>query len=118
MFAETIQQANRVLSLPTGPTIRSPTKNAQDTPIIIMPEMANAVICPDTGKSLIHQELITMLWYTIKWMRSTENEICRLYKTNTIRFIRKSDIPPGRKATYASFVVYTRNTRKKENVPD
>jgi hypothetical protein len=46
-----------------------------------------------------------MLWYKIKWMQSTENKIRRLYKTNTIRFIRKSDIPPGRKATYGSFVV-------------
>jgi hypothetical protein len=38
-------------------------------------------------------------------MRSTANEIHRLYKTNTIRFISKSDIPPGRKAAYGSFVV-------------
>jgi hypothetical protein len=36
-----------------------------------MPEMANAVICPETGKSLKHQELITKLRYKIKWMRST-----------------------------------------------
>jgi hypothetical protein len=102
MLAETVQQANHVLSLPTVPSTRSPTK---DTQIIIMPEMVNAVICPDTGKSLKHQELITMLRYKIKWMRSTANEICRLYKTNTIRCIRKSDIPRGRKATYGSFVV-------------
>jgi hypothetical protein len=67
--------------------------------------MANLVICPDTGKSLKHQERITMLWYKIKWMRSTANEIHSLYKTNTIRFIRKTDIPPGRKATYGLFVV-------------
>jgi hypothetical protein len=105
MLAETIQQANHVLSLPTGPTSRSPTQNARDTPIIIMPEMDNAVICPDTGKSLKHQELITILRYKIKWIRSTANEICRLYKTKTIRFICKSDIPPGRKATYGSFAV-------------
>jgi hypothetical protein len=70
-----------------------------------MPEMANTGICPDTGKSLKHQELITMLRYKIKWMRSTANEIRRLYKTNTIRFIHKSDVPKGRKVTYGSFVV-------------
>jgi hypothetical protein len=52
MLAETVQQSNHVFSLSTGPTIRSPTKNTKYTPIIIMPEMANAVICPDTGKSL------------------------------------------------------------------
>jgi hypothetical protein len=57
--------------------------------IIIMPEMANAVICPDTGKSLKHNELITKLKYRIKWMRSTANKINRLYNTNTIRFIQR-----------------------------
>jgi hypothetical protein len=97
MLAEAVQYANHVFSLPLGPLIRSPT--------IIMPEMANAVIFPDKGNFIKHQELITMLRYKIKWMRSTENEIRRLYKTNIIRFIRKSDIPPGRKSTYDSFVV-------------
>jgi hypothetical protein len=38
-------------------------------------------------------------------MRSTANEINRLYNTNTIRFIRRSDIPKGRNVTYGSFVV-------------
>jgi hypothetical protein len=69
-----------------------------------MPEMANAVICPETGKSMKHQELITKLRYKIKWMQSTANEINRLYNTNTIRFIRRSNIPKGHKATYGSFV--------------
>jgi hypothetical protein len=31
------------------------------TDMINAPEMANAVICPETGKSLKHQELITKL---------------------------------------------------------
>jgi hypothetical protein len=70
-----------------------------------LPEMANAVICPETGKSLKHQELITKLRHKIKWMRSTANEINRLYNTNTIRFIRRSDVPKGQKVTYGSFVV-------------
>jgi alpha-glucosidase (family GH31 glycosyl hydrolase) len=67
--------------------------------------MANAVICPETGKYLKHQELITKLKYKNNWMRSTANEINRLYNKNTIRFIRRSDIPRGRKVTYGSFVV-------------
>jgi hypothetical protein len=67
--------------------------------------MANAVICPETGKSLKHQELITNLKHKIKWTRSTANEINRLYNTNTIRFIRRSNIPKVRKVTYGSFVV-------------
>jgi hypothetical protein len=70
-----------------------------------MPEMANTVICPDTGKSLKHNELITKLKYKIKWMRSTANEINRLYNTNTIRFIQRSDIEKVKKVTYGSFVV-------------
>jgi hypothetical protein len=67
--------------------------------------MANAVICPETGKSLKHQELITKPKYKNDWMRSTANQINRLYNTNTIRFIRRSAIPEGRKVTYGSFVV-------------
>jgi hypothetical protein len=105
MFAETILHPNHVLSLPTGSTIMSSPQEAMDTPIIIMPEIANAAICPESGKSLKYQELITMLRYKIKWMRSTSNEICRLCTTNTIGFIRKSSMPPGRKATYGSLVV-------------
>jgi hypothetical protein len=70
-----------------------------------MPEMANAVICPETGKSLKYQELITKLRYKIKWMRFTENEINRLYNTNTIRFILRSNIPKGHQVTYGLFVV-------------
>jgi hypothetical protein len=76
--------------------------------------MANAVICPETGKSLKHQELITKLRYKIKWMRSTANEINRLYNTNTIRFIRRSDIPKGRKVTYGSFVVYIKDHKEEK----
>jgi hypothetical protein len=105
MLAETIKQANHVFSLPTGSTMRSPPQEVMYTPIIIMPEMANAIICPESGKCLKHQEFITMLRYKINWMQSTANESRRRYNTNTIRFIRKSSMPPGRKATYGSFVV-------------
>jgi hypothetical protein len=81
--------------------------------MIIMPVMANAVICPDTDKSLKHGDLITLLRYKIRWMRATANKIGRLAQglkrgvkgTNTIRFIRTEDVPAGRKATYGSFVV-------------
>jgi hypothetical protein len=87
----------------------------QNTPIILLPEMANAVICPETGKSLKHQELITKLKYKIKWMRSTANEINRLYNTYTTRFIRRSDIPQGRKVTYGSFVVDIKDHNKENH---
>jgi hypothetical protein len=77
--------------------------------------MANAVVCPETGKSLKNQELITKLRYKIKWMRSTSHEIIRTYNTNTIRFIRRSNIPKGSKVTYGSFVVDIKDhTEEKE----
>jgi hypothetical protein len=92
------------------PVIVQPTKNKQ---MIIMPEMANAVICPYTGKSLKHSELITLLRYKIRWMRSMVNEIGRLAQgikrevkgTNTFRFIKREDASAGRNATYGSFVI-------------
>jgi hypothetical protein len=105
MLAETINQANYYFSFPTTPGNKTKKKVINNEQIIIMPEMANAVICPGTGKSLKYQELITKLRYKIKWMRSTANEINRLYNTNTIRFIRISNIPKGRKVTYGLFVV-------------
>jgi hypothetical protein len=83
--------------------------------------MVNADICTDTGKSLKHSEIITLLRYKIRWMRSTANEIGRLAQglkrglkgRNTIRFIIRTDVPPGKKATYGSFVVDIR-THKEE----
>jgi hypothetical protein len=105
MIAETISQANHCFSISTNQEPKNSTKLSGNNQVIILPEMANAVYCPETGKSLKHQELITKLRYKIKCMRSTANEINRLYKTNTIRFIRRSNIPKGRKITYGSFVV-------------
>jgi hypothetical protein len=105
MIAETVQQASHCFSFPTIPRAKTNEKAIKNKQVIIMPEMENAVICPETGKSLKHRELITQLRYKIKWMRSTANEINRLYNTNTIRFIHRSNIPKGRKVTYGSFVV-------------
>jgi hypothetical protein len=105
MIAETINQAKHCLSFPTNHSTKTQKKVINNEQIIIMPEMANAVICPETGKSLKHQELITKLRYKIKSMRSTANEINRIYNTNTIRFIRRSNIPKGRKVAYGLFVV-------------
>jgi hypothetical protein len=80
-IAETINQANNCFSIPTTPQPKNTEKVNGNNQVIIMPEMANAVICPETGKSLKHQELITKLRYKIKWMRSTANEINRLDNT-------------------------------------
>jgi hypothetical protein len=105
MIAKTINQANHCFSIPTNPGPKNTVKVNGNNQVTLLPEMANAVICPETGKSLKHQELITKLRYTIKWMRSTANEINRLYNTNTIRFIRRSNIPKGPNVIYGSFVV-------------
>jgi hypothetical protein len=59
MIAEIINQANHCFSFPTTPKLTK--KNIHNEQIILMPEMANTVICPETGKSLKHQELITKL---------------------------------------------------------
>jgi hypothetical protein len=103
MMAETLAQADYCFSISANTTYNHSSN--PKTASVLLPEMVNAVICPETGKSLKHQELITKLKYKIKWMRSMANEINRLYNTNTIRFIRRSDIPKGRKATYGPFVV-------------
>jgi hypothetical protein len=84
MIAETIYETNHCFSFPTNPSNKIAEKVIPNNQVIIMPEMANAVSCPETGKSLKHQELITKLRYKIKWMRSTANDINRLYNTNTI----------------------------------
>jgi hypothetical protein len=85
MMTETLAQANYCFSISAKTKYTHPSNTKTD--VIILPEMANAVICPETGKSLKHQELITNLRHKIKWMRSTANEINRFYNTNTIRFI-------------------------------
>jgi hypothetical protein len=105
MIAETIDLANHCFSVSTNPGPRTTEKINGNNQVILLPEMENAVICPETGKSLKNQELITKLRYKIKWMRPTANEINRLYNTNTIRFIRRSNIPKGQKEIHSSFVV-------------
>jgi hypothetical protein len=80
MMKETITQANHFFSISSQ--TKYTNQPSTNTDIIILPEMANAVICPENGKSLKHQELITNLGYKIKWMRSTENESNRLFNTS------------------------------------
>jgi hypothetical protein len=114
MMAETINQENHCFAISAQSKTQYTRNPSDNTKVILGPEMANAVICPETGKSLKHQELITKLRYKIQWMRSTANEINRLYNTNTIRFIRRSNIPKGRKVTYGSFVVDIKEHKKEK----
>jgi hypothetical protein len=64
MMAETLSQANHCFSISAKTKYTHPPNKKTD--VIILPEMANAVICPETGKSLKHQELITKLRHKIK----------------------------------------------------
>jgi hypothetical protein len=105
MMAETISQANHCFTISKHITNQNSKISISSKEVSIMPEMANAVTCPKTGKSLKHHGLITKLRYKLKRMLSTANEINRLYNTNTIRFIQESNIPRGRKVTYGSFVL-------------
>jgi hypothetical protein len=68
MMAETINQANHCFTISAQPKTQYTKKPSNNTEIILLPEMANVEICPETGKSLKHQELITKLRYKIKWM--------------------------------------------------
>jgi hypothetical protein len=61
MIAEKISQENHCFSISTNPEPKHSTVLSGNNKVIILPEMANAVICPETGKSLTHQELITKL---------------------------------------------------------
>jgi hypothetical protein len=114
MMVETLAQANHCFSISANTKINH--RSTPKTESVILPEMVNEVICPETGKSLKHQELITKLEYKIQWMRSTANEINRLYNTNTIRFIRQSEIPKGRKVTYGSFVVDVKDHKEEKDM--
>jgi hypothetical protein len=114
MMAEAINQANHCFSISLHRANHKPKTSIARNEVIIMPEMGNTVICPETGKSLKHNELITKLNYKIKWMPSTANEINRIYNTNTIRFIQRSNIPKGRKVTCGSFVVDIKNHKEEE----
>jgi hypothetical protein len=117
-MAEAINQANHCFSIPSHKTEQKSKISKANNEVIIMPEMANAVICLETGKSLKHNELMTTLKYKIKWMRSTANEINRLYNTNTIRFIQRSNIPKGREVTYGSFLVDIKDHKEEKSVQD
>jgi hypothetical protein len=68
MIAETINQANHCFSISTNPKPKNTIKVNGNHQIILLPEMANAVICPETGKSLEYEELITKLRYKTKCM--------------------------------------------------
>jgi hypothetical protein len=55
MMAETIDQANHCFVNSAQPKTQYTKEPSDNTEVIILPEMANAVVCPATCKSLKHQ---------------------------------------------------------------
>jgi hypothetical protein len=87
---------------------------------------AMAVMDADTGKLLNYRQLIRDPKYQKEWSTSSANEFGRLANgvggrikapTNTIKFIRRSDIPKERKkdVTYGQFVCTVRPEKKEKN---
>ena len=86
---------------------------------------AMAVMDAETGKLLNYKQLIRNPKYKKKWSISSANEFGRLANgvggrtknpTNTIKFIRKDDIPKDRRkdVTYGSFVCNIRPEKKEK----
>jgi hypothetical protein len=77
-----------------------------------IPHHLCAVVDPSTtGASMEYRHLIRNPQTKTIWEHSCANEFGRLAQgirdikgTDTIRFIRKSHIPPGRRATYPRYV--------------
>ena len=85
--------------------------NQQGTACNLSQPQSNAVL-NDNGKKLEYRQLINNPETARTWNTSSANEFGRLAQgvgnrvegTNTLRFIRKKDIPKGKRATYARYV--------------
>ena len=86
-------------------------------------QRCNAIIDPVSGVSLEYRHLIKNVKTKLTWNRSFANELGRLANgvgsrikgTNTIKFIPKTLVPPGRKVTYGRIVVDFRPTKTEPN---
>lgn len=96
---------------PTGHRTRQSTGTPTAPPARFSPS-ANAVIHPETGQKLEYRHLIKIPGMKDIWEKSFANEIGRLAQgvggrikgSNSIFFIRRNQIPPGRKVTYTKLV--------------
>jgi hypothetical protein len=83
---------------------------------------ASAVIDPDSRKSMEYRELITNPKTRVHWNHSSANEFGRLTQgvgdrikgTNTIQFIRKTEVPADKIVTYARFVCVLRRQKSEQ----
>jgi hypothetical protein len=78
-----------------------------------MTAQANSIIHPDTGATLEYEQLIKDPLFQKEWLTSSANEFGRLTNgvgdrmptgTNTMFFIKKSQVPAHKLVTYAKFV--------------
>ena len=79
----------------------------------------------ETGKLLNYRQLRRDPKYSKEWNKSSANEFRRLSNgvggrvkgTNTIKFIKRSDVPAGRRkdVTYGQFVCSVRPEKKERN---
>ena len=75
-------------------------------------ELANAVICPHTGRQMEYRDLISTPATKSTWTKSFSNELGRLAQgdgdhingTDTIFFIPRTKVPQNKKPTYARIV--------------
>eukprot|EP00804_Cyclotella_cryptica_P023067 CCRYP_000318-RA/>CCRYP_000318-RA protein AED:0.45 eAED:0.45 QI:0/0/0/1/0/0/2/0/133 len=88
--------------------------------------IVSAVIDNETGDSLEYRHLIKHPKYREIWSRSYANELGRLTNgihdmpgTNTMQYIRKSDIPNDRlkSVAYSKIVVVERPQKKEKHTP-
>eukprot|EP00957_Ditylum_brightwellii_P205938 15346074-Ditylum_brightwellii.AAC.1 len=71
-----------------------------------------AVVDEETGKAMEYRNLINSEKYRAVWSKAMVKELdqlaqgkCRQKGMDTIKFIKKHEVPGGRKATYARIVV-------------
>jgi hypothetical protein len=83
---------------------------------------ANAVIDEETGKAMEYRDLLKDPKHRENWSRAASNEFSRLFNgvgkkkdgtervvgTNTCHWIKRSQVPRGKKVTYAQTVVSIR----------
>jgi hypothetical protein len=89
---------------------------------------ANAVINEETGKSMEYKDLLKDPKYREDWSRAAANEFGHLFNgvgknadgtqrivgTNTCHWIRRSQVPRGKKVTYARTVVAIRTEKAEQ----
>jgi len=86
-------------------------------------QYANAIINPETGKSMEYRDLIRDPTTKAAWLTSSANEFGHLAQgiggrvqgTDTIFFIPRDKVPQGRKPTYARFVCTYRPQKNEPN---